>query len=99
MFDPIGGIRMSEEFQRAHYPKKIRIKLLLLAGILSLPCFLSATNRPVNELLMYGGRHTPTVEENKKFIRYAAIPGWQYYYKGDLKTAMRHIKNLEARSR
>jgi hypothetical protein len=90
---------MSDEFQRAHYSKKIRLKLLLLAGILSLPCFLSATNRPVNELPMYGRRPTPTVEENEKFMRYAAIPGWQYYYEGDLKTARRHFKNLEARSR
>ncbi len=44
-----------------------------------------------NELPMYGGTHNPTVEENKSQSASAASLGWQYFYKGDLSTAIKRF--------
>jgi tetratricopeptide (TPR) repeat protein len=45
----------------------------------------------MNEMPMYGGKHNPTVEQNKKFSASAAKLAWQYYYKGDLDTAIKRF--------
>jgi tetratricopeptide (TPR) repeat protein len=40
---------------------------------------------------MYGGKHDPAVEQNKNFSASAAKLGWQYYYRGDLDTAIKRF--------
>lgn len=47
--------------------------------------------RPENELPMYGGKRTPNIEQNKDLSTSAAKLGWQYYYKGDLDTAIKRF--------
>ena len=69
----------------------MKIKFLILFVILCLPCLLNAKDRDMNELPMYGGKHNPTVEQNKQFSASAAKLGWQYYYRGDLDTAMKRF--------
>jgi tetratricopeptide (TPR) repeat protein len=69
----------------------MKVKFLILFVILCLPCLLNAKDRDMNELPMYGGKHNPTVEQNKQFSASAAKLGWQYYYRGDLDTAMKRF--------
>lgn len=45
----------------------------------------------MNELPMYGGKHNPTVERNKEHSASAVNLGWQYFSKGDLKTAIKRF--------
>ena len=62
--------------------------------IILLFCLLSNAayaERPSNEEPMYGGTHNPTVEQNKQQSASVASLGWQYFYKGDLKTAMKRF--------
>ena len=40
---------------------------------------------------MYGGEYDPDVEENKEFSINAARLGWDYFYKGDIDTAMKRF--------
>ncbi|MDP8219042.1 MAG: hypothetical protein P9M03_09990 [Candidatus Theseobacter exili] len=47
--------------------------------------------RPDNELPMYGGQYVPVVEPDKKNSKSAAKLGWQYYYNGDLDTAIKRF--------
>jgi hypothetical protein len=61
----------STEKLSARYPKTIKIKLILLSGILILPCFLSATDHPINELPIHGGNHYSRVEEDRKILEFA----------------------------
>jgi len=67
------------------------MKSLLLIAMLCLPCLVSAKDRPINELPMYGGKHNPSVEQNKQFSESAAKLAWQYYYRGDLDTAIKRF--------
>lgn len=50
-----------------------------------------ATDRPINELPMYGGQHDPQVEPDLKRSQKIAKLGWDYYYKGDLNTAIKRF--------
>ncbi len=47
--------------------------------------------RPINELPMYGGQHSPNVEQNRDHSQSAAKLGWEYFYKGDLDTAIKRF--------
>ena len=47
--------------------------------------------RPSNEIPMYGGQQEPDVPHNKTYSESAARLGWQYYYKGDLDTAIKRF--------
>ena len=40
---------------------------------------------------MYGGKHNPDVEQDKKISESAAKLGWQYFYRDDLDTAMKRF--------
>lgn len=40
---------------------------------------------------MYGGKHQPTVAQNKDFSASSAKLGWEYFYKGDPGTAMKRF--------
>lgn len=60
------------------------ILLLLINGV-------SLADRPTNEEPMYGGKHNPEVEENIERSTSAASLGWQYFYKGDIKTAIKRF--------
>jgi len=51
----------------------------------------AVTERPANELPMYGGRHNPTVEGDEIYSKQAAELGWKYYYRGDLDTAIKRF--------
>lgn len=57
---------------------------MLLNGI-------ALAGRPINEEPMYGGKHNPQVEENVEQSANAANLGWQYFYKGDVKTAIKRF--------
>ncbi|MBI5604531.1 MAG: hypothetical protein HY879_14385 [Deltaproteobacteria bacterium] len=67
----------------------MKIGSLLLIPMLCLPCLVSAKERKINELPMYGGKHTPEVEQDKKISESAAKLGWQYYSRDDLDTAIK----------
>jgi tetratricopeptide (TPR) repeat protein len=69
----------------------MKIKSLLLILLLCIPLLVNAKDRPINELPMYGGKHNPTVEQNKAFSASAAKLAWQYYYRGDLDTAIKRF--------
>lgn len=51
----------------------------------------SFAERPDNEIPMYGGNHTPTVEQNDEISKSAVDLGWKYYYQGDLDTAIKRF--------
>jgi hypothetical protein len=59
-------------------------KFLIIIALLCLPLWVNAKDRPTNEIPMYGGKHTPTVEQNKNFSESAAKLAWQYYYEPDV---------------
>ena len=59
--------------------------------ILCLISNLANAERPMNEMPMYGGTHNPKVGHNKSHSSSAAKLGWKYYYKGDLKTAIKRF--------
>lgn len=69
----------------------MKIKFLLLIILLCLPILVNAKDRPTNELPMYGGKHNPSVEQNKGFSDKAAKLAWQYYYRDDLDTAIKRF--------
>jgi tetratricopeptide (TPR) repeat protein len=69
----------------------MKIKSLLLILLLCIPLLVYAKDRPTNELPMYGGKHNPAVEQNKAFSASAAKLAWQYYYRGDLDTAIKRF--------
>jgi tetratricopeptide (TPR) repeat protein len=69
----------------------MKIKFLIMIVMLCLSLWVNAKEWPTNEIPMYGGSHTPTVEQNKKFSESAAQLAWQYYYKGDLETAIKRF--------
>jgi len=77
---------------------------IILTFIIYLLSGTASAERPSNELPMYGGTHNPTIEENKDHSASSARLGWQYYYKGDLNTAIKRFnqswmfdrKNAEA---
>lgn len=50
-----------------------------------------AEDRPFNELPMYGGQHDPQVEPDLNTSRDLGKLGWDYYYKGDLDTAIKRF--------
>ena len=52
---------------------------------------LTSDERLMNELPMYGGQHDPTVAPNKEFSRNLSELGWNYYYEGDLDTAIKRF--------
>lgn len=61
---------------------------LLLATFL----FASASaDYSMEELPMYGGKHSPEVAPDPASSKHAAERGWQYYYRGDLSTAMKRF--------
>ena len=82
----IGGIPLSAMF--AMNMKNKTVIILLVVGLASSLC---RAERPENELPMYGGKHNPDVEQNKEFSASAAKLGWQYYYRGDLDTAIKRF--------
>lgn len=51
----------------------------------------SLTERPDNELPMYGDNYDPEVQPNKEMSQSAAKLGWQYYYNQDLDTAIKRF--------
>jgi hypothetical protein len=69
----------------------MKSKLLIIILLLCLPLWVHAKERPINEMPMYGGMHTPSVEQNKNFSESAAKLAWQYYYKEDLDTAIKRF--------
>jgi tetratricopeptide (TPR) repeat protein len=66
-------------------------KIILPLIVLFLLCQLAFAAQPMNELPMYGGQHTPTVERNPGFSREATQRGWKAYYQGDLETAIKRF--------
>ena len=62
-------------------------------GLIMAVCIVSFAyaERPIEELPMYGGQHNPEVETNKGFSQSAAQLGWEYFYKGDVDTAIRRF--------
>lgn len=68
---------------------KNRTAMLLLVVGLAAP--LCRAERPENELPMYGGKLHPNVEQNKDFSASAAKLGWQYFYRGDVDTAIKRF--------
>jgi tetratricopeptide (TPR) repeat protein len=62
--------------------------ILLVVGLAAPLCWAERTE---NELPMYGGKHNPEVKQNKEFSASAAKLGWQYYYRGDLDTAIKRF--------
>lgn len=60
----------------------------MLAGLSASLCHAA---RLENELPMYGGKRTPNFSQNKEASSSAAKLGWQYYYKGDLDTAIKRF--------
>lgn len=71
---------------------RVLIPLAIVATTgLCLTVALHAAERPENELPMYGGKHNPDVEENKEDSKGIAKLGWQYYYRGDLDTAIKRF--------
>ena len=69
----------------------MNIIFLILISMLCLPYLANAKDHPINELPMYGGKHNPEVEQDKKISEAAAQLGWQYYYRDDLDTAMKRF--------
>lgn len=66
--------------------RSITFSILLL---LSAPAF--AEDYEMNELPMYGGEHTPEVEQDEANSRAASELGWKYLAGGDLSTAMKRF--------
>ena len=50
-----------------------------------------STEYTMNEMPVYGGKHTPTVPENLRMSEGAVQLGWKYYYQGDYKTAIKRF--------
>ena len=69
----------------------MRRSIIALVITIAFHCLAYAVERPLNELPMYGGQHNPDVEANKKFSQSAADLGWQYFYSGDLDTAIKRF--------
>lgn len=67
--------------------KKIFFIILFILGSAQI----TSAERTMNEMPMYGGKHNPTVEQNKEFSKSAAKLGWKYYYKGDLDAAIKRF--------
>lgn len=63
----------------------------IVAAGLCLTVALHAAERPWNELPMYGEKYNPEVEEDKEASKGVAKLGWQYYYRGDLDTAIKRF--------
>jgi hypothetical protein len=70
---------------------KMKITFVAVIFLIAFFCSVYAAERPINELPMYGGKHNPTVETNKKFSESAAKLGWKYYYSGDVDTAIKRF--------
>ncbi|HCX82249.1 MAG: hypothetical protein A3E00_14345 [Curvibacter sp. RIFCSPHIGHO2_12_FULL_63_18] len=51
----------------------------------------AVAERPMNELPMYGGRHTPEIESNEITSKQVERLGWRYYNQGDLDTAIKRF--------
>lgn len=66
-------------------------QVILLLTLISYSYLGYATEYSMNEMPMYGGKHNPTVPENAQMSENAAKMGWQYYYKGDFKTAIKRF--------
>lgn len=67
------------------------LALMVIFVLVITVCPAWATERPMNELPMYGGKHDPVVPTNKNFSRSAAELGWKYYYAGDFDTAIKRF--------
>ncbi|MBI2437620.1 MAG: hypothetical protein HYV36_02245 [Lentisphaerae bacterium] len=66
-------------------------KTAMIVLVVGLAAPLCRAERPENELPMYGGKHKPSIEQNKDFGISAAKLGWQYYFQGDLDTAIKRF--------
>ena len=64
---------------------------LILVFLLSLP---ANAERPMNEIPIYGGQHSPTVEKNTEFSRRATQLGWKAYYQGGFDTAIKRFNKV-----
>ena len=67
------------------------MKPFLLLPLLLLTAVLSAEDRPMNELPMYGGQHDPQVAPDDANSTGAARLGWKYFYAGDDSTALKRF--------
>lgn len=52
---------------------------------------LAMSERPPNEIPMYGGEYNPTVDENPVMSQDATSRGWKAYYQGDFDTAIKRF--------
>ena len=68
------------------------MKIIILTLMIFI-CFsqIAYAERPMNEIPMYGGQHKPMVPENIENSEGAAKLGWEYFYKGDLDTAIKRF--------
>jgi len=71
--------------------RHVQTAILAVLGTMLLTAAVSAQDGPIDTLPMYGGKHKPTVPENKEASRTAAELGWEFYRKGDLDTAMKRF--------
>ena len=65
-------------------------KILLILIIIS-SCSLVYSQRQINEIPMYGGKHNPDVKENISESDSAAKRGWNYYYNGNFDVAIKRF--------
>ena len=65
--------------------------LLITLGSIFSDIAAYAEDRPLNELPMYGGQHDPQVAPDLKTSQDVGKLGWDYYYKGDLDTAIKRF--------
>ncbi len=68
--------------------KKIVLCLIVLLGFIQSEAI---AKQSINEIPMYGGNHKPKVGHSVKLSQSATKLGWQYYYQGDLNTAMKRF--------
>ncbi|AGF78017.1 hypothetical protein UWK_01457 [Desulfocapsa sulfexigens DSM 10523] len=69
----------------------MKVSVLLLSIFLILHSVAFASDRPSNEMPMYGGANKSHIQPDKKLSRETAQLGWKYFYKGDHDTAIKRF--------
>lgn len=69
----------------------MKLLFVLISLYFSLTVNSFATDRPSNELPMYGGEDKSHIEPNEYFSKGAARLGWQYFSSGDYDTAIKRF--------
>lgn len=69
----------------------MRIQVLLLSIFLIFHSVAFASDRPENELPMYGGLDKSHIKPDKKMSAEVAQLGWKYFYNGDYDTAIKRF--------